>query len=306
MSSRTFVACPFSPEEFGVISPRAYQSFVVGTPCDGGYFASAVDNSFPDLDEKVEFLNKFYQCLLCKQLPHKVRKLVVVGARDSGKSSFAKLFFGLIPRDRIAAVTKEDNFGASMINDDTELLYIDEWTKKMLTSDEAKCIFQGGMFPQSVKHQNPRIGEMQAGVFITCNKIPDYGCEQENVLRRLAVFNTKTLSEMSMDAPDWIQANAMKCLVWMINVLNSNKHRISKEERFYELPTHISANARSQKKISGEVLEEIKSFKPDRPIVAPSTVVLDDNIVDEEFKIRQIKEDSGTKRRIQGSYFPNF
>ena len=123
------MACPFSPEDFGVVSPRAFKPFVVGTPCDGGFFATAIDNSFPDIDEKVEFLNKFYQCLLCKKLPHKTRKLVVVGAADSGKSSLANLFFGLIPRDRIAVLTKEANFGASMINKDTELLYIDEWTQ---------------------------------------------------------------------------------------------------------------------------------------------------------------------------------
>lgn len=302
LSSRSFVSSPFALDEFGVISPRAFKPFIVGTPCDGGYFSHAVNNSFDMIDEKVEFLNKFYQCFLCKQLPHKVRKLVVVGAKDSGKSSLANLFFGIMPRGRIATLTKEANFGCSMINEDTELLYVDEWTEKMLTCDEAKCIFQGGIFPQSIKHQSPRIGEMHSGVFITCNQLPDFGSEQENVFRRLAVFQMKTLFEMSMDAPEWIKNNSMQCLVWIVNVLNSNKHRISKEERFYELPITTSANARSRKRINGETLEEIKSFKASRPVIAP--VPSSDNTMDKEFEIIKQETKSHANNKI-GTCFSN-
>ncbi len=79
LSSKTFVECPFDEDQFGKLAPRCYKNFDVGTDCDGGVFATSVDNSFEDLKEKIAFLNKFYQCLLCFQFPHKVPRLVTIG-----------------------------------------------------------------------------------------------------------------------------------------------------------------------------------------------------------------------------------
>ena len=138
LSSRAFVACPFSEDDFGVISPRCYQDYLVSSVCDGGYFSTSVLNSFPDLMERVAFLNKFFQCLLCHQLPHKVQILVVVGPCDSGKSSWANVLMAFIPQSKVAVLTKEKNFGASMIEDDTQLLYVDEWCKSMMAQDQVK------------------------------------------------------------------------------------------------------------------------------------------------------------------------
>ena len=104
--------------------------------CDGGYYATSVLNSFPVLMERISFLNKFYQCLLCHQLPHKVRKLVVVGPCDSGKSSWANVLMALVPLTKVAILTKEKNFGTSMIEEDTQLLYVDEWCKPMMSQDQ--------------------------------------------------------------------------------------------------------------------------------------------------------------------------
>ena len=136
MSSRAFVACPFDETDFGVKSPRCYQDFDTSRECDGGYFATSVCNSFPLMVERVNFVNKFYQCLLCHQLPHKVRKLVVVGPCDSGKSSWANILMALIPQSKVAILTKEQSFGTSMIEDDTQLLYVDEWCKEMMAQDQ--------------------------------------------------------------------------------------------------------------------------------------------------------------------------
>jgi len=79
LSSKSFVHCPFDASDLGKISPRCYKDFDLGTDCDGGHFASSIHNSFPELEKKINFLNKFYQCLLCFQFPHKVPRLVTVG-----------------------------------------------------------------------------------------------------------------------------------------------------------------------------------------------------------------------------------
>ena len=59
----------------------------------------------------MEFLNKFNECLLYEQFPHKAKKLVVCGSNNSGKSSWARIFFDLMNRSKIVSVTKEKTFG---------------------------------------------------------------------------------------------------------------------------------------------------------------------------------------------------
>jgi len=244
LSSRTFVPCPFVEEDFGRISPRCFRHLKSISGCDGGYFSASIYNSFPDLFERVQFVNKMYQCFLCLQLPHKVRKLVVYGPCDSGKSSWANVFFGLMPKNKIAVLTKEKNFGSSMIMEDTELLYVDEWCKEMLSPDSIKTLFQGGFFAQSVKHETPRMQTMTSGVFMTCNELPNFGDEQANVMRRLSVFETKALTDHHPEAPNWIKENAMECLVWMMTFINSNIELVLPEERFYERDRGEDAKAR--------------------------------------------------------------
>ena len=218
-----------------------------------------MENSFPDLCERVNFINKFYQCFLCYQLPHKTRKLVVVGESDSGKSSWANILFGLIPAEKVAVLTKEKVFGSSMISDDTELLFVDEWNTDMMTSDLLKTLLQGGYFPQSVKHSTPKMQTMSAGVFITCNNLPSFGDEDVNVKRRLSVYTTKSLQNKSVEAPKWMRDNAFQCLVWMVNILNSNKHLIDPEERFYELAPYCSAGARLKVRVDQKTTEKMRN-----------------------------------------------
>jgi len=57
LSSRTFVPCPFVEEDFGRISPRCFRPLKSISRCDGGYFSASIYNSFPDLFERVQFVN---------------------------------------------------------------------------------------------------------------------------------------------------------------------------------------------------------------------------------------------------------
>ena len=93
--------------------------------------------------ERTRFLNKFYQCLLVGQLPMKTKKLCVVGSSDSGKSSWANVLLSLTPANKVATLSKEKVFGFSMLNDDTQFIFIDEWSADMFGSDMAKLFIQG-------------------------------------------------------------------------------------------------------------------------------------------------------------------
>ena len=99
LSSRCIVKTPLEVSDIGKVSPRIYCDFTLTrTSGDDGYFSNSILNSFPEVPKRVEFLNKFYQCLLYGQLPHKAEKLVVCGTNNSGKSSWARIFFGLMNR----------------------------------------------------------------------------------------------------------------------------------------------------------------------------------------------------------------
>ncbi|XP_066918164.1 uncharacterized protein [Clytia hemisphaerica] len=246
LSSRAYVACPFTDDEFGVISPRNFFNFdPFRTECHGGYLASAIAHWFPSLPDQVDLAHRIYQCLLCHQFPDKTKKLTLVGKIDSGKTSLMNLFSSIIPKEKIAILTKESTFGLSMINDDTELLFVDEWSKEMTPPDIAKTLFQNGRFPQAVKFKTPRMQTMQAGVFLTCNEKPkfDTQCDQESVERRLAIFETRALSTLDPAAPGWIKDNAMNCLTYIMNLVNNNIEMIDKDDLSYTLPVNVKCES---------------------------------------------------------------
>ena len=64
----------------------------------------------------------------------------MVGDKDSRKRNGSRSFLDSCKekREKVAVLTKEDNFGARMIQDDTELLWIDEWKNEMISDDLLK------------------------------------------------------------------------------------------------------------------------------------------------------------------------
>ena len=168
ISSWSFTDCPANLS-YGKISPRVYIPYDSTTPLQRVYFKSGIKNSFPELPVRTAFLNKFYQCFLGRRMPQKIRKLVVSGPRDSGKTSWACVLHRIISSDRIASITKERQFSASMINDETELVIIDDWSGHTMGSDLAKTLLQGGWFITARKHQQPKCVWNNSPFYITTN-----------------------------------------------------------------------------------------------------------------------------------------
>ena len=63
--------------------------------------------------------------------------------------------------------------------------------------------------------------------------MPDFRDENENVERRIHVFNT-LLSAITPGIDQWIFNNAMDCVAWIAHELNSHRDLIPPEERWYE------------------------------------------------------------------------
>ena len=278
LSSRCIVKTPLEASDIGKVSPRIYCDYTLKrTSGDGGYFSHSIINSFPEVPKRVEFLNKFYQCLLYGQLPHKAKKLVVCGANNSGKSSWARIFFGLMNRSKIVSVTKEKTFGLSMLDEDTELIFIDEWSENTLDISNVKTLFQRGWMVKSVKHQDAQTFDNKAGIYLTCNELPDFGVEQPNVDRRISVFHTTELPEPKCEAPQWIEDNPMECLIWMINEINRNVKYVPQQERFYEKPFNEVTKKCKNRNFPPEELEKLRSICVDEVHIDLQHPVEDNN-----------------------------
>lgn len=250
---------PYKSGDVGKISPRIFKTYEPNSCSDAEYFSTSVRHCFPSLGERTRFLNKFYQCLLCGQLLLKTTKLTVVGPSDSGKSSWACVLMGLTQKEKIATISKEKVFNLSLLDDDTQLLFIDEMNGKTLQSDQAKIVLQGGMLTVPVKHEKAKIINNKAGIYITCNELPDFGTEQANVMRRLEVFTTKSLDSRHAEAPNWMAENAMQCLVWIANEINRNINEIEPEELFYQRPYDELLEVKKNQAIPDEELQKLSS-----------------------------------------------
>ena len=86
-------------------------------------------------------------------MPHKVRKLVVYGPKNSGKTSWFHVFLGIISIRYMASITQEKQFSTCMLKADTQIVFLDEWSENSLQSDMAKAFLQGGYMPKSTKHK---------------------------------------------------------------------------------------------------------------------------------------------------------
>ena len=173
-------------------------------------------------------------------MPHKVKKLVVHGPMDSGKTSWINVLLGIIPMPQVASVTQESQFAASMIEESTQLVILDKWSENTLQSDMAKSVLQGGFMVKSVKHQAPKCINNTAPFYITTNILPNFGAEDVNVQRRIVCFETTSLQTTATNADKWMRSNCMHCITWMIQEIEQHKHLINEDELWYEASNETS------------------------------------------------------------------
>ena len=81
ISQRAFVSNAINESQIGKLSPRAYVSYDCSSSPRPGYFREGVLNSFPNEEVRLNFLNKFFQCLVPFKMPQKTRKLCVPSNR---------------------------------------------------------------------------------------------------------------------------------------------------------------------------------------------------------------------------------
>ena len=155
IAEKEFVTSPISYSEIGKITPRAYVSYTyepsrVPLP---KRFIDNLENSFPGADIGRNFLREYYQLLLHKKFPTKTKKLCVTGETDSGKYTWFSPFMGIIPTDCIAGITRGKQFAGHLKNENTEVVFMDEWIIDSLNAEDTKKVLQGGLLMLPRKHK---------------------------------------------------------------------------------------------------------------------------------------------------------
>ena len=142
------------------------------------------------------------------------------GPKDSGKTSWFQVFLGTIPVQYVASITQEKQFSASMIKQDTQIVFLGEWSENSLQSDMPKVVLQGGYMPKSTKHKEATFVLNNSPYYITTNSLPSSGAEDDNVKRKIKVFETTSLPSTSPNLERWMRKNAKHCIVWIANEID--------------------------------------------------------------------------------------
>ena len=90
-------------------------------------YAESLRNSFPDDGKRLLFMQMTYQLLLHGQYPFKSKRMIVRGPPNSGKTTWFAPIQGVIDPSYIASITREGKFAMQTINEDTQVVFVDEW-----------------------------------------------------------------------------------------------------------------------------------------------------------------------------------
>ena len=110
-------------------------------------------------------------------MDHKSKKLVVVGPKDCGKTTWLVLIKASLTCPKSVAVTiNEGLFAFSPVNRDTEIINMDEFSNENnLEADTIKKFFQGGDVAVSRKYLDSRKTNLLVPYFMTTINLLDYG-----------------------------------------------------------------------------------------------------------------------------------
>ena len=121
----------------------------------------------------------------------------------------------------IASATREKQFAAHLINEDTEIIFLDEWTSRSLNAEDSKKVLQGGL--QILPQKNLEACRLyyKSGILITTNELPDFGQGPDGraISERLAVFEMKPLKKVRRFVTAWLRKNCMTVFHYCANLL---------------------------------------------------------------------------------------
>ena len=230
LSQLKFLQTPIGDDDVGKKTPRAFARYNHMKSPNPHHFINTIKNSFPNNDERLLFLTKWYHLALAHRHVMKLKKLLVVGKKNCGKTTLVNPLLNLIDEEKVASLTKEAKFATSMITADTQLVFVDEFSEQFLDASQAKMIIQRGRTVTAVKCKTARMMHQTCMFYFTANQIPDWGEEDDNVKERLMIFKMSQLTKLNKDVAQWLLDNWFECILWAGVTILRGKDSIPAEE----------------------------------------------------------------------------
>ena len=278
ISQRKFVLHPIKKTEIGRESPRAYIDYEHTKTPDPGYFKQILQNSL-NKEEMAYFCEYYIRLLNFGTKQHKERVMCLVGEPNSGKTSLFTPITRFIPARYIAMISKQKAFNKSLVDENTQIVFLDEAYTRLMEPDDWKLLTQGGLTAHDRKYKTSSLAVIRCPMFITCQTDMDFGREHNDAMAvRLKKFFKRLTSPRVAGVQEFLQTNAMDCVVWACSLA------ITPDD---ELPPPMPGTSVQQGDIGGEENERIRNMQLDESESEqegsePTDTVIEDSSVEGE------------------------
>ena len=164
----------------------------------------------------------------------------LVGDANSGKTSLFAPILGVIPPSKIARVTKQKSFNKAMIDEQTEVIFVDEASVDIMDIDDWKILTQGGWTAHDRKFSTARGFVNRCPMLLTCQKELKFPKEDQPAMdARLNIYQFKRLPNKDPMAHEWLKTHPVECITWAINhagalpVTETNESSIEGDTCYY-------------------------------------------------------------------------
>ena len=289
ISKRQFEVNPVKEGE----TPRAYIEYEHTKVPDARYFQEILENSLtPD---EVSYFCEYYLRLLNVGIkPHKEKVMCLIGEPNSGKTSLFTPITRIIPTRYIAMITKQRAFNKSLIDQNTQVIFLDEAYSKLLDPDDWKTLTQGGLTAHDRKYKSSAPTVIRCPMFITCQEQMNFGDEHNTAMDvRLRKFHFRKLNSPPISGVQkHLKEKAMDCIVWASGVARTPED---------ELPPPTPSSARENNGIDEEEKERIRTmnFEELSESDGESSEEVEQNVADEASSADS-DDDATTQSSVEG------
>ena len=120
----------------------------------------------------------------------------------------------------IAMITKKKSFNKSLVDQHSQVIFLDEAHAGMLDPDDWKILTQWGLTAHDRKYKKTTPAVFRCPMFITCQRELDFGEDHNEAMDvRLRKFHFRSLTTPPVArVQQHLKEHAMDCLVWASRV----------------------------------------------------------------------------------------
>ena len=153
-------------------------------------------------------------------------------------------------------ISKQKAFNKSLVDENTQIIFLDEAYTKLMDPDDWKILTQGGLTAHNRKYKTSSLSMIRCPMFITCQKDMDFGVEHNTAMDvRLRKFFFKSLTSPRVaGVQEFLKAHAMDCIAWACGLARTPED---------ELPPPMLGTSSQQDELGEEEKERIRNIHLD-------------------------------------------